>query len=43
MSTDDRGEFTEHQRTFDVFIKITKWAVVATAITVVALYFLINP
>ncbi len=36
-------DFKEHERTYDGFIRFGKWSVVALAIMMVALYFLINP
>jgi len=37
------ADFAEHERTYDGFIKGTKWVVIATVVMMVILYFLINP
>lgn len=36
-------DFQEHERTYDGFITLTKWSVIAMVIVMVALYFIINP
>jgi len=36
-------DYAEHERTYNGFMRLTKWTVIATAISVVILYFLIRP
>jgi len=35
--------FAEQERTYKGFIAVTKWSVIVLAVTVVALYFIIQP
>lgn len=37
------SDFKEHERTYAGFIVLTKWSVIALAITMVALYFIVQP
>ncbi len=39
----NKSDFEEHQKTYDRFVKLTKWTTIATAIALVLLYFIINP
>ena len=37
------NDFKEHERTYAGFLALTKWSIIALAITLVVLYFVINP
>ena len=37
------SDFKEHERTYEGFIALTKWSVIALAVTMVVLYCVINP
>ena len=37
------SDFEEHQKTYDRFVKLVKWTSIGTAITMVLLYFIVNP
>ena len=36
-------DYAAHEKTWTGFVAVTKWSIVAAAIGVVVLYFLINP
>lgn len=36
-------DYTEHETTYNGFLTATKWSVIATAVLIVILYFVINP
>ncbi len=37
------SDFEAHKKTYAQFTKLTKWTVIATAISMVLLYFIVNP
>ncbi len=37
------SDFEAHEKTYDIFIKLAKWTVISIAITMVLLYFIVNP
>jgi len=37
------NDFDEHTRTYQGFLRVTKWSIIALAITMVALYFIVQP
>ena len=37
------NDFMEHEKTYDRFIKLVKWSVVAMVVLVLFLYVMINP
>ncbi len=41
IKTDD--DFAAHEKTYDQFIKITKWSVISLIVLVLFLYVAINP
>ena len=41
VNTDD--DFADHEKTYDRFLKIVKWSVIAMVILVIFLYVVINP
>jgi len=41
--SNSNSDFEEHQKTYDRFLKLTKWASISVAITMVLLYFIVNP
>ena len=42
-NSNSNSDFEEHLKTYERFVKLTKWVSIATAITLVLLYFIINP
>jgi hypothetical protein len=39
----DAMDYAQHQQTWRIFTRLVKWGIIASAITVLVLYFLINP
>ena len=40
---DSKTDFAEHEKTYDRFMKLTKYSIIATVILLVVLYVVINP
>ncbi|WP_248306482.1 aa3-type cytochrome c oxidase subunit IV [Devosia oryzisoli] len=36
-------DYAQHERTYNGFVQGVKWSVIATAVVVIILYFLISP
>jgi hypothetical protein len=36
-------DYTQHEKTYNGFVQGVKWAVLVTAVSMIVLYFLINP
>ena len=37
------NNFKEHEKTYQGFLTLTKWSIIALVITMIALYFIVQP